>query len=330
MSSGTSAVYNSVKSMYDETQKFPTKHPCSGCDVELAVPPEAFRWTCGLDPTHSTSRSKKLCSAVPPCPGVRPDDLPNPRISCAACHAVTEVPTTNLRKAIAACGREIFRLKNDVVSNAQKEYTKFTSRPTEFNCSHCNSKLTVPTGPWTCQRCSEENGADDLTCKSETCFQPRRDQLVICAVCQKSTAIPSSNFLNSIQKEFADVKRESWGALYFIKGEKYITCSRCKAIILADPDSGVAPKMNSAGLPVLKCDSCGHDQVLPRDGDEVNSAAATASASAAAASTATSAPTISTTTSVPAAAAAATTSAVAVADSASLSSVDISAPIETQ
>jgi len=129
---------SSIKSAYNYAASRPTIVSCTGCELQLPVPPNAYDWKCEAGHENLPDESKcRVCER-------KPAEWPTPTVRCIGCNTVTTVPWTNASKGVWEAGRA-----------ARKQADILTSRPTRaFHCHNCNSKLMVPTGPWICHSCA--------------------------------------------------------------------------------------------------------------------------------------------------------------------------------
>lgn len=219
---------------------FPTTMHCSNikCGVVLAIPENAFDWKCPQG--HTNVKTAKVCAD---CQQPKPKNLPEPKIRCAKCETISSVPFSNLVKDMRYAAQQ-----------AQKEYEFAKARPEQFHCSHCNSMLQTPKGPWTCQTCRTPGNPEEAAACSN-CGQKQSEQKVLCGICNRSTKIPSMNVIDQIQSTSRDVAKQSEKVYYDLRGHAYVKCPTCtKPLQIPTEDK------NQAGI---------SEGALPQEGEGV-------------------------------------------------------------
>jgi len=181
---------------YTDWSSRPCKVLCEkdSCSTEVVVPPEIWIWTCQND--HKSDISATTCEE---CNQVRPKDL-NPRVvTCVTCGTMITVPDTNAQVYVTEVAKKTKEVVVTAKGNATEKYDHLKSRPSEFNCSGCNTILNVPqTVTWLCRTegCGKTNASGTRTC---TLCHKTPIRQAMCGQCGMVSNIPISNFSNSIR-----------------------------------------------------------------------------------------------------------------------------------
>lgn len=133
----------SAKATYSDLKSEPISVTCSNCKINVEVPADAFNWRCING--HMNDKSVAACTT---CHSAKPSKLPAPLVSCPVCKATTEVPSSNLLKSFKDAGEKTKQFAGSAAASTKATYTHLTSAPETFHCSHCDTLLAVPTGPW--------------------------------------------------------------------------------------------------------------------------------------------------------------------------------------
>jgi len=236
-SNAAKSAAESAKKTYAELQAPPTSIRCIGCPEQVLVPPAVFDWACSAG--HVNKRQQDACSE---CKVQQPPNLPEPTVTCPSCQSVTKVPLSNARKHAreAAVKTKEFAVATAAATKAGVEHLR--AAPSTFHCSHCDTLLAVPSGPWACQTCTCENEEEAKTCKQ--CGQKKSEQKAICGVCRQSTTIPSSNFVDGLKHTAKSVQQSSKKVYYDVANKPYISCNKCGAHVSIDKKdvAGAAPQ----------------------------------------------------------------------------------------
>ena len=159
------------------------------------------------------------------CHAPKPKQVNPPAVVCSSCHSSTIVPSSNAGKALSEAATSTKKFAVSTTSAAKEQIKYLSSAPETFHCSHCNSLLAVPTGPWACQTCTAENAEDAVKCKQ--CGQKKSEQKAICGVCRQSTVIPTTNFFDGLKSTTRDLAKSGSKVYLDVAGKSYVTCSRC-------------------------------------------------------------------------------------------------------
>jgi len=136
---------------------------------------------------------------------------------------------------LKATGAAAKKLAVTTAQKTKETYQMLKSRPTQFNCEHCNALLGVPPGlPWRCARV--ECGFTNQDGYSESCEQCKLTRevpelKVECGVCHKVTKVPTTNFVNKVKSGVQDLDRSVKKIYYDLSGTDYVVCPRCAAPI---------------------------------------------------------------------------------------------------
>ena len=171
---------------------------------------------------HSNDRSASVCQV---CNAPKPKVIHAPSVVCSSCHTATVVPTSNATKHLSEAATSTKKFAVSTTTAAKEQIKYLSSAPETFHCSHCNSLLAVPTGPWACQTCTAENAEDAVKCRQ--CGQKKSEQKAICGVCRQSTVIPTTNFFDGLKATTRDLAKSSSKVYLDVSGKSYVTCARC-------------------------------------------------------------------------------------------------------
>jgi len=274
-----SAIFKSLTSKVDELKEPPKKVNClnPACKKELDVPPGVFDWACSNPVCRKINeRSVSACTA---CQSQRVEVIA-PSVRCAACGCSTEVPSSNASKHLKATGAAAKKFAQDTAQKTKETYEMLKSRPTQFNCQHCNALLGVPPGlPWNCPRV--ECGFLNQDGLSDACLQCKitremPELKVECGVCHKVTSVPTTNFVNKVKSGVQDLDRSVKKIYYDLSGTDYVVCPRCAAPIklvsaeskVQTPGPAVTGQVQSVAAPA-SCQSVDMNNVLPVGKDVV-------------------------------------------------------------
>ena len=173
------------------------------------------------------------------CHAPKPKQVNPPSVVCSSCHTATVVPSSNAGKALSEAATSTKKFAVSTTTAAKEQIKYLSSAPETFHCSHCNSLLAVPTGPWACQTCTAENAEAAAKCKQ--CGQKKSEQKAICGVCRQSTVIPTTNFFDGLKSTTRDLAKSGSKVYLDVAGKSYVTCSRCGSHVqlTAPPAAGV-------------------------------------------------------------------------------------------
>ncbi len=217
---------DSTSRMYSRLSAYPEEVTCSraGCGHVIPVPVSTFNWRCPHG--HMTAPERAACT-TPGCGAPRGNHTPT--IVCPACSEVVIVPTTTFERNL----REGARAAPDAVSHAAntavKEVKSLAKPPSTFPCYFCQSKLTVPTGPWVCalNGCGCENTSAATQCAS--CAADRYALGVLCGVCGRPTPVPANKITVELSSAVSTAIAGSVRTMNYVTNTPYVQCPTCTA-----------------------------------------------------------------------------------------------------
>jgi len=229
-------VADATSKKIEEWKAPPSVIHCSNpeCKAEIETPSNLFDWQCVNPACHkANARELKNCTG---CNALKPASQP-PVLTCSKCGTPNIVPTSNASKAMKEAGAKTKQVMKETADSVKETYQNMKSKPSQFNCEHCNNLLAVPAPlPWTCPRPECANVPNDGNADAcATCKQPRDpatrpapiEQKVRCGVCNKVTTVPATNFSNKMKSGVKEMDRSSRKMWYDVTGKTYVLCPRC-------------------------------------------------------------------------------------------------------
>jgi len=184
-----------TKQTYSKLKSKPATVKCFNkeCRELLCVPPALWDWQCpDGHPNGGDDAQCQLCQA--PAPVCQP-----PVVACPKCGASVKVHTTVAQANAVEAARTTQIAAEETAKKAKAAYAHYTSAPEQFNCKHCNVKLSVPPPrEWACvtAQCGVVNPPGATHCSQ--CDQKNIPR-VLCGACQQPTDIPTTNLSNAMR-----------------------------------------------------------------------------------------------------------------------------------
>jgi hypothetical protein len=243
----------SAKKSWNQALSFPTSAQCPSCANCNQVPFDAFAWRCiNGHMNHPEAPRCDWCACTKD--EVRSRGLYQPYIICYHCSRRIELKETAVGHSTSTALRNAGTTAQNFGNSVATEVKVLSSAPETFHCTHCNTELGMPTGPWQCGECRTHNEANHPNCVNKACRKSRLSQKILCGVCNQFTHIPSfkiNDHLRNFGHTVTTSSKEGYTA--YLENKPYCKCGIChNPITLYEKD----------------CEQLGLDYIYPKKSDK--------------------------------------------------------------